>query len=76
MQRSNDEVQQHGHDEVQQSSENYAFMCKNRMAMIQEYLVLSDDKQREALESLAFVQSTAQQRLHDDNRICIWREDV
>ena len=45
------------------------------MAMIQEYLLLSDDdKQRGALKSLELVGSTAQ--LREDNRICIWLEDV
>ena len=45
------------------------------MAMIQEYLLLNDDdKQRGALNSLDLVGSTAQ--LHEDNRICIWLEDV
>ena len=45
------------------------------MVMIQEYLLLSDDdKQRGALTSLELVGSTAQ--LREDNRICIWLEDV
>ena len=45
------------------------------MATIQEYLLLSDDnKQREALASLELVGSTAQ--LREDNRICMWVEDV
>ena len=35
------------HDDVQQRSQNYAFMLHNLMVMIQEYLLLSDDnKQR------------------------------
>ena len=50
-------------------------MLHNLMVLIQEYLLLSDnDKQRGALTSLALVNSTAQQR--EDNRICIWLEDV
>ena len=50
-------------------------MLHNLMAMIQEYLFLSDDnKQRVALKSLERVGSTAQ--LREDNRICIWLEDV
>ena len=73
--RSDDEVHQQVHDEVQQRSQNYAFMLHNLMAMIQEYLLLSDDnKQRGALNSLQLVGSTAQ--LYEDNRICIWLEDV
>ena len=73
--RSDDEVQQQVHDEVQQRSQNYAFMLHNLMVMIQEYLLLSDDnKQRGALNSLHLVGSTAQ--LREDNRICIWLEDV
>ena len=45
------------------------------MVMIQEYLLLSDDnKQRGAQNSLRLVCSTAQ--LREDNRICIWLEDV
>ena len=43
--------------------------------MLQDYLLLSDDnEQRGALNSLALVGSTAQ--LREDNRICIWLEDV
>ena len=73
--RSDDEDQQQVHDDVQQRSQNYAFMLHNLMVMIQEYLLLSDDdKQRRALKSLELVGSTAQ--LHEDNRICIWLEDV
>ena len=73
--RSHDRVQQQVHNDVQQRSQNYAFMLHNLMAMIQEYLLLSDDnKQRGALNSLHLVGSTAQ--LHEDNRICIWLEDV
>ena len=73
--RSDHEVQQQVHDDVQQRSQNYAFMLHNLMVMIQEYLLLSDDnKQRGALNSLHLVGSTAQ--LNEDNRICIWLEDV
>ena len=62
--------------EVQQvHAQNYAFMSHNLMVLIQEYLLLSDDnKQRGALKSLELVDSTAQ--LREDNRICIWLEDV
>ena len=64
-----------GLQDVQQRSQNYAFMLYNLMTMIQEYLLLSDDdKQRGALKSLDLVGSTAQ--LREDNRICIWLEDV
>ena len=50
-------------------------MLHNLMVMIQEYLLLSDDnKQRGALNSLHLVGSTAQ--LQEDNKICIWLEDV
>ena len=73
--RSDHEVQQQVHDDVQQRSQNYAFMLHNLMVEIQEYLLLSDDdKQRGALKSLELVGSTAQ--LCEDNRICIWLEDV
>ena len=73
--RSDDEVQQQVHDEVQERFQNYAFMLHNLLAIIQEYLLLSDDnKQRGALNSLHLVGSTAQR--HEDNRICIWLEDV
>ena len=45
------------------------------MVMIQDYFLLSDDdKQRGALNSLDLVGITAQ--LREDNRICIWLEDV
>ena len=73
--RSDDEIQQQDNDEVQKSSQNYAFMLHNLMVVIQEYLLLSDDdKERGALNSLNLVGSTAQ--LREDNRICIWLEDV
>ena len=73
--RSDNEVQQQVHDDVEQRSQNYAFMLHNLMAMIQEYLLLSDDNEQSgALNSLHLVGSTAQ--LHEDNRICIWLEDV
>ena len=50
-------------------------MLHNLMVMIQEYLLLSDDHtQRGALKSLEPVGSTA--RLREDNRMCIWLEDV
>ena len=56
-------------------AQNYKFMLHNLMALIQEYLLLSDDdKQRGALKSLELVSSTAQ--LRDNNRICIWLEGV
>ena len=50
-------------------------MLHHIMVVIQDYLLLSDDdKQRGALKSLELVGSTAQ--LREDNRICIWLEDV
>ena len=56
-------------------AQNYAFMLRNLMVLIQEYLLLSDDdKQRGALKSLELVGSAAQ--LRENNRICIWLEDV
>ena len=72
--RSYEEVQQQVHYDVEQRSQSYAFMLQNLMVMVQEYLLLSDDKQREALNSLKLVGSTAQ--VPEDNRICIWLEDV
>ena len=61
--------------EQQHRAQNYAFMLHNVMVLIQEYLLLSDDdKQRGALKSLDLVGSTAQ--LREDNKICIWLEDV
>ena len=72
--RSDHEVQQQVHDDVQQRSQDYAFMLHNLMVMIQEYLLLSDDdKQRGAVKSLELVGSTAQ--LSQDNRICIWLKE-
>ena len=63
------------HDDEEVHAQNYAFMLHNLMVTIQEYLLLSDDnKQRGALKSLELVGSTAQ--LREDNRICIWLEDV
>ena len=50
-------------------------MLHDLMVTIHEYLLLSDDdKQRGRLNSLEIVGSTAQ--LRDDNRICIWLQDV
>ena len=50
-------------------------MLHNLMDAIQDYLLLSDnDKERGALTSLELVDSSAQVR--EDNRICIWLEDV
>ena len=61
--------------EQQVPAQNYAFMLHDLMAMIQEYLLLSDDNEQiGALNSLHLVGSIAQ--LREDNRICIWLEDV
>ena len=50
-------------------------MLHNLMDAIQDYLLLNDnDKERGALKSLELVDSTAQVR--EDNRLCIWLEDV
>ena len=74
-QRSGNEVQEQVHDDAQQAPQNYKSMLHDLMAMIQQYLLLSDDnKQCGALNSLKLVGSTAQQ--HEDYRICIWLEDV
>ena len=44
------------------------------MNMLQEYLVLSDDNEKnEAKKSLELVRSAP--GLRDDNRICIWLEE-
>ena len=73
--RSDDDAQQQVHDEVQERSQNYAFMLYNLMTMIQENLLLTDDdKQRGALNSSDLVGGTAQ--LNENNRICIWLEDL
>ena len=70
--RSDYEVQQQVHDEVQERSQNYAFMLHNLMIMFQDYLLLSDDDtQRGALNSLNLVGS-----LRKDNMTCIWLEEV
>ena len=62
-------------DEQQDHAQNYAFMLHNLMVVIQDYLLLSDDDNRcGARSSLELVDSTA--RLREDNRICIWLEDV
>ena len=62
-------------DEQGVHAQNYAFMLHNLMVVIQECLLLSgDDKQRGAQHSLDLVDSTAQ--LREDNRICIWLQDV
>ena len=63
------------HDAQEVHAQNYASMLHNLMVTIQDYLLLSDDnEQRGALKSLELVGSTAQ--LREDNRICIWLEDV
>ena len=55
--------------------QNLVWQLRNLMLLIQEYLLLNDDhKQRGALALLELVRSTAQ--LREDNRICIWLEDV
>ena len=57
------------------SAQRYALMLHDLMVTIQNYLLLSDDnKQCGSLKSLELVGSTAQ--LREDNRICIWLEDV
>ena len=56
-------------------AESYAFMVRDLMKMLQDYLLLGDDdKQRGALNSLQLVGSTPDVR--EDNRICIWLEDM
>ena len=60
---------------IQQRCGNYKKMVKLLVSLIQDYLVLSDDNtHRGALKSLELVKSSAQ--LHEDNRICIWLEEV
>ena len=50
-------------------------MLHNLMDTMQNYLLLNDnDKERGALQSLELVDRFAQVR--EDNRICIWLEDV
>ena len=45
------------------------------MVMVQDYLLLNGDaNEHGALKNLELVGSTAQ--LREDNRICIWLEDV
>ena len=62
-------------DEQQDHAQNYAFMLHNLMVVIQDYLLLSDDDNRcGARSSLELVDSTA--RLREDNRICIWLQEV
>ena len=56
-------------------AQSYASMLHNLMDTIQNYILLNDnDKERGALTSLELVDSLAQVR--EDNRICIWLEDV
>ena len=70
-----DEVQHNVHDYVQQKAQNYAKMLHNLMSMIQDYLLLTDDKKHcGALNSSKLVGSTAETRL--DNKICIWLQEV
>ena len=64
-------------DEAEQQvhAQNYAFMLHNLMVVIQDYLLPSDDDNRcGARSSLELVDSTA--RLREDNRICIWLQEV
>ena len=76
----NDEVWQKSRwqpvdDEVWQKCCNYVSMLRNLMKTIQEYLVLSDDYLHSgALNSLTLVDGKAQ--TSDDNRICIWLENI
>ena len=64
----------HPDDDVHQKNfqkercQSYAFMIHNLMSMIQDYLVLSDDKEQSgALNS--------RRRGSEENRICIWLEE-
>ena len=59
-QRSHDDYQKQDYDDVLEKSQNYAFMLHNLMRMIQDYLLLSDTDKQEP----------------EENRICIWLEDV
>ena len=73
--QSNVEVQQQLNAEVQQRSQNYAFMLRSLMVMIQEYLLLSDDNiQSGAVSSSDLVRRPPQLREH--NKICIWLQDL
>ena len=75
MVNSGKQTQQSYDCEVQQRSQNYAFMLHNLMVMIQDYLLLNDDENGSgAVNSLALVNGTSQ--LRENNRICIWLEDV
>ena len=56
-------------------AQHYALLLHNLMVTIQEYLLASDDdKQTRAHESSMLEGSTVEGR--EDNRICIWLEDV
>ena len=58
-----------------QQARYYRLMLHNLMVSIQDYLLLSDDeKQSGALKSLELVKGIA--RMREDNKICIWLEDV
>ena len=59
-QRSHDDCQKQVYDDVRERSQDYAFMLHNLMRMIQDYLLLSDTDKQEP----------------EENRICIWLEDV
>ena len=61
-------------DDQEGQAQNYACMLHNLMVTIQEHLLFSDDDKRGVLKSVELVGSTAQVR--EDNRICIWLEDV
>ena len=43
-QRSGNEVQVQVHDRARQEAQNYKSMLQDLMALIQQYLLLSDDK--------------------------------
>ena len=69
----NQQWQSHEHEQ-RANAQDYVHMLHNLQLGLQEYLLLSDDNQQSgALQSLALVCSTAEQREH--NRICIWLDD-
>ena len=74
-QRHRDDQEVHAETDQKVNAQSYKFMLHNLMALIQEYLLLSDDDtQRGSLTSLAPVGSTPQ--LRENNRICIWLDDL
>ena len=65
-------------DRQSQECENYITMLRKINWLIQELLLLTDKEEelREGAQSLSLVGATDTYERKEDNRICIWVEEV